>query len=126
MLAVLYELTTILFGIATILGGQAYRPIDTPDWAYHSVFMVLIARLPEATAQRLGYAYSQLSMLRSLLSEGAKGSSIDFEAIRNVEGVLEGAHEELRLYAEQSLGLTGIRIAAEARAASRQAMGPSK
>jgi len=121
VLSVLYELNTILFGVAVVLDQHAYVPIDTPDWAYRSVHSVLFSRLPEAVAQQVAYAYSQLPILRFHLNDGAKGSSMNYEVIGDVEGVLAEAHEQLRTYAENTLKLTGIRKAKTSKVASRRA-----
>jgi len=118
--AVIYELTTLLAGIALVLDHHVYVAIDTPDWAYRDVFMVLIARLPEAVAQRIAFAYSQLPILRFHLNDGAKGSSMNFDAIQMVEQSIGSAQEDLRIYART------LKIDVEAPARSRRRLGEAK
>ncbi|TMC52371.1 MAG: hypothetical protein E6J20_11930 [Chloroflexi bacterium] len=113
--AVIYELTTLLAGITLVLDHKTYVAIDTPDWAYRAVFMVLIARLPEALAQNVAFAYSQLSILRYHLNDGAKGSSMNFDAIQIVERSIGRAQEALRMYART------LKIDVEAPARDRKA-----
>jgi hypothetical protein len=117
--AVIYELTTILAGLSLILKDKKYVPIDTPDWAYRSVFMVLIARMPEAVAQRVAFAYSQLPILRYHLNEGSKGSSVNWEAVEAVATSMSQVYDDLRAYAEQSLKID-VRSAPKSRAAARR------
>jgi hypothetical protein len=121
VLSVLYELNTILFGTAVVLDQHLYVPIDTPDWAYRSVHTVLFARLPETVAQQVAFAYSQLPILRFHLSDGAKGSSMNYEVISDVESALIEAHEAIRTYAANTPHLTGIRSANTSRVAARRA-----
>lgn len=112
--AVIYELTTIMAGIALLLDHKVYVPIDTPDWAYRSVFTVLIARMPESVAQRVAFGYSQLPTLRFHLSDGAKGSSVSWQAVEAVSMPIGQAYDDLKTYAEQSLRID-VKTAAKSR-----------
>lgn len=117
--AVLYELTTTMAGLGTVLDHQVWAQIDTPDWAYRSVHLALIARLPEAVAQRVAYAYTQVHILRFHL-DSSVGGALNWQALALLEQSIAAGFESLRDYAEARLHID-VRGPAKSRAAVRRA-----
>ena len=120
--AVLYELTTTMAGLGTVLDHKVGVQIDAPDWAYHSVHMALIGRLPEDVAQRVTYAYSQLHILRVHIARSPSGE-MNWQALALIEEGIGEGFEALRNYAETALHID-VRSAAKSRAAKRRAEDP--
>ncbi len=101
--AVFYEMVTIMSGLGTILDSRSYLSTDLPDWAFRSVHMDLIERLPEDIAQRVAFAYSQLHIARHVLDHPSPGGNLRWDVLEHVEQSIGQAFESLRDYAETSL-----------------------